>query len=148
MTLIEKVAYIKGMLEMADLEESKETKLIKAIVDVLDDVALSVEDLEDGTAELCEQVDTIDEDLSSLEDDFYGDDEDECHCHDEDEDDDEDYYEMECPACHDKIYIDEGMLEEGGIACPNCGTDLEFDFDTDDEDACDDEECDCHNDAE
>ncbi|MGI6269683.1 MAG: CD1247 N-terminal domain-containing protein [Candidatus Howiella sp.] len=141
MTLIEKVAYIKGMIEMADLEESKENKLIKAIVDVLDDMALSIEDLEDGAAELTEQIDAVDEDLANLEEDFY---EDEDDCCEDDEDDD--FYEMECPACHDIIYIDEGMLDEGGIQCPNCGTDLEFDFECDCED-CDHDEAEAEGDA-
>ena len=138
MNLTEKVAYIKGMLEMAELEDSKENKILKAVIDVLDDMALTVEDVEDGMAELCEQIDAIDEDLSSVEEDLYDDEDDcDCGCCDEDEDDD-DYYEMECPACHDIICLNEDMLEEGGIDCPNCGTDLEFDFE------CDDENCDCH----
>lgn len=142
MTLIEKVAYIKGMIEMADLEESKENKLIKAIVDVLDDMALSIEDLEDGAAELAEQIDAVDEDLANLEEDFYDEDEDVC-----DDDEDDDFYEMECPACHDTIYIDEDMLDEGGIQCPNCGTDLEFDFECDCED-CDHDKADEEDEAE
>lgn len=139
MTLIEKVAYIKGMIEMAELEESKESKLIKAIVDVLNDMALSIEDLEDGAAELTEQIDAVDEDLANLEEDFYEDDDEDCCCED---DEDDDFYEMECPACHDTLYIDEDMLDEGGIQCPNCGTDLEFDFD------CDCEDCDHDHDAD
>ena len=139
MNLTEKVAYIKGMLEMAELEDSKENKILKAVIDVLDDMALTVEDVEDGMAELCEQIDAIDEDLSSVEEDLYDDEDDDCDCGccDDDEDDD-DYYEMECPACHDIICINEDMLEEGSIDCPNCGTDLQFDFE------CDDENCDCN----
>jgi len=138
MTITEKVAYIKGLADGLELDaNNKQDKLIKAIIDILEDVALSVEDLEDGCAELCEQIDAIDEDLSALEDDIYEED-DECEC--DDDEDDEDYYEMECPSCHDIIYIDEDMLQEKGIECPNCGTDLEFDFDCD----CEDEGCTCH----
>lgn len=135
MTITEKVSYIKGLADGLELDESnKQDKLLKAIIDVLDDVAMSVADLEDGYDELCEQIDAVDEDLSELEEDFY--DEDGCDCcgHD-DEDDDEDFYEVECPACHDVIYLDEDMIDEGGIECPNCGTELEFDF------ACDCDDC-------
>ena len=83
-------------------------------------------------AELTEQVDAVDEDLAAVEDFLYEDeDEDECDCGCCDDDD---LYEVECPKCHDIIYLDEEMLEEEGITCPNCGTDLEFDFDGD---------CDC-----
>lgn len=78
MTVTEKVAYLKGLAEGLGIEEdSKEGKLLKAVMDVLADLAVSVEDLEDYTAELTEQVDAIDEDLDALENDFY---DDECDC--------------------------------------------------------------------
>ena len=82
MTVTEKVAYLKGLIEGFAIDEnSKEGKLLKAVMDVLSDLAVSVEDLEDYTAELTEQVDAIDEDLGSLEEDFYDlDDEDGCDC--------------------------------------------------------------------
>ena len=67
MTVTEKVAYLKGLAEGLGIEEdSKEGKLLKAVMDVLADLAVSVEDLEDYTAELTEQVDAIDEDLDDL----------------------------------------------------------------------------------
>ncbi len=37
-------------------------------------------------------------------------------------------YEVECPTCHDVIYLDDEMIDEGGIKCPNCGEELEFDL--------------------
>ncbi len=134
MTITEKVSYIKGLADGLELDENnKQDKLLKAIIDVLEDMATSVADLEDGYDELCEQVDAVDEDLSDLEEDYYG--EDECDCCDhEDDDEDGEFYEVECPACHDVIYLDEDMISEGGIACPNCGTELEFDFESDGED--------------
>ena len=59
-----------------------------------------------------------------------------CDCDDCDCCDDE-VYEIECPACNDVIYLDEDMLCEEGMVCPNCGTDLEFDFEGCDCDCCD-----------
>jgi uncharacterized protein (UPF0212 family) len=64
---------------------------------------------------------------------------------DEDEDDDDDYdfgddeviYEVTCPTCGDTIEIPEIILEEGSMKCPNCGEDLEFEFDEDDEEESD-----------
>ena len=47
-------------------------------------------------------------------------------------------------SCNDIIYLDEEMLEDEGIDCPNCGTHLEFDFDCD----CDCDDCDDCEDAE
>ena len=128
MTISEKVAYIKGLAEGLELDSNdKNSKVLKAIIELLEDVALTVEDLEDGCAELCEQIDAVDEDLSNLEDYVYDDEED---YEDEDFEDDE-VYEVTCPACNDIVYLDEDMLAEGEIACPNCGTNLEFDFDCD-----------------
>lgn len=127
MTISEKVAYIKGLAEGLELDSNdKNSKVLKAIIELLEDVALTVEDLEDGCAELCEQIDAVDEDLSNLEDYVYDDEDYE----DEDYEDDE-VYEVTCPACNDIVYLDEDMLAEGEIACPNCGTNLEFDFDCD-----------------
>ena len=143
MTVTEKVAYLKGLAEgMAIDENSKEGKLLKAITDVLADLALSVEDLEDYTAELTEQVDAIDEDLDALECDFYDDDECECGC-DEcgDEDWDGEFYDVTCPNCDEEFSVDEETLMEGSIECPNCGEHLEFDIDECDEEGCD---CGCH----
>ncbi|MCI8553910.1 MAG: hypothetical protein HFJ80_03085 [Clostridiales bacterium] len=133
MTVTEKVAYLKGLAEGLSVDDtSKEGKLLKAVIDVLDDLAMSVEDLEDYTAELTEQVDAVDEDLDSLESAYYGD-------FDEDEDFDEEYYDITCPNCGDEFSVDEETLLEGGMECPNCGEHLEFDLECD----CEDEACGC-----
>ena len=134
MTVTEKVAYLKGLIDGLELDtESKEGKAIKAIVDALEDIAFTMEDLDDGLTEVAEQVDAIDEDLDALEEDYYEFDEDEaCHCHDDDDDyefGDEDLYEVTCPSCGDTICIDETMLEDGKMDCPNCGELLEFEVD-------------------
>ena len=123
MELTEKVAYLKGLMEGLGVDkETKEGKVFGTILDILDDMALTVSDLEDGMEIMGDQVDMIDEDLTQLQDDYY-----------EDEDDEDDYdgelYEVTCPTCKDTICIDESMLDEGEITCPNCGEQLEFDLD-------------------
>ena len=115
MTVTEKVAYLKGLAEGLGIEEdSKEGKLLKAVMDVLADLAVSVEDLD------------------ALENDFY---DDECDCcGDEDE---EAYYDVCCPNCNEEFCVDEETLLEGGIECPGCGEHLEFgDIECDDECGC------------
>ena len=137
MTVTEKVAYLKGLAEGMKMDDStNEGKLLLAIIDTLDDIALTVSDMEDSMTELAAQVDEIDDDLGTVEEDLYCDDDD-CDC----DDDDEALYEVECPKCGDIICLDEDMLDEGEIDCPNCGEKLEFDF----EDGCD---CGCHHDEE
>ncbi len=139
MTVTEKVAYLKGLVEGLGLDEDKsETKVIKAMMDILDDLALTVADLSDDVDIMAEQLDAVDEDLGELEE-FVYDDEDECDCCDYDDCDccDDDLYEVECPACHESVYVDESILEDGSIECPNCGEKLEFEieFDDDEEEA-------------
>jgi DNA-directed RNA polymerase subunit RPC12/RpoP len=139
MTINERVAYLKGLAEGLSLDlETKEGKLISAIIEVLDEVAMEMSELEDGLGELSEHVDLIDEDLDALEEDYYGD---ECCCEDDedeyDEDDDEGeghYYEVTCPSCGDNITLDEKMIEKGAMACPGCGERLEFDLEDPDKD--------------
>ena len=134
MTITEKVAYLKGLAEGLKLNDDKpEGKLLLAMIDVLDDMALTVDDLDNEIAEMVEIIDEIDQDLGDLEGDFYGDDEDEDFCDDCEGcegccDEDEELYEVECPTCGDIICINEEMLEEGEMDCPNCGELLEFEL--------------------
>lgn len=138
MTTIEKVAYLKGLFEGMEIDEStKEGKLLKAVVDVLGELAEDHADLEDYVAELTEQVDAVDEDLSSLEDVVYEELDDECDCDCEDcdccGDWDDELYDVTCPSCKEAFEVDEETLLDGGVDCPNCGEHLEFDIE-DDED--------------
>lgn len=138
MTITEKVAYLKGLAEGLALDEAKpETKIIKAMMDVLDDLALSVSDLEDGMDLISEQLDAVDEDLDELEGYVY-EDLDDCCCDDCCDEDEEEYYDVECPSCGDVICVDRDILEEGSINCPKCNELLEFEIDCDCDDCCDD----------
>lgn len=136
MDICEKIAYIKGLTEGLDLDtKSKEGKILAAVIDLLGDITEEICDIEDACDDMSEQLDAVDEDLSSVEELLYDDCEDGCDC--DCGCDDEGLYEVECPACHDTVYLDEDMLDDEGIDCPNCGTHLEFDFDCD----CDCEDC-------
>jgi hypothetical protein len=143
MTLIEKTAYLKGLLDGMD----KDDKVINLMADILRDIALELEDHQDQIEEICEAVDTISDDLEEIEDELSYDDEDEDDYDDDDFDeddfedddddddfgmDDEDMYETTCPTCGDTIVINSAMLEEGSINCPNCNELLEFDLEEDD----------------
>ena len=152
MTLSEKSAYLKGLMEGLKLNtESNEGKMIAAIVDLLGDVTKRVGDIEETTIAISDELDEIEEDLDGTED-YILDDEDEEDWDDEDwdEDDtdelddeeseegfefgDEDttIYEVEC-SCGEVIDFDEETLEKGSIVCPNCGETLEFSLEDDEE---------------
>ena len=129
MGVSEKVAYLKGLAEGLGLDaESKEGKLFAAIIDVLDEMAEEILDLEEEMADIEEGLDAVSDDLSEVEETLYEledefDDDD-----DEDEEDEEDCFMTTCPACEEEIFFDEDVLEDGEVICPNCGEKLEFDL--------------------
>ena len=56
MTNSERASYIRGLMDGLELDPSaKETKVLNAIVELLDDLCLSVEELDEGLDELAEQ---------------------------------------------------------------------------------------------
>lgn len=137
MTITERVAYLKGLMEGMELDTaSKEGKVLKAMLEIIDEMADQVADLEDRINEVADQVDEIDEDLSDVEDivfdeDDDDDDDDECfECDEDDEsyfDDDDDFYEVTCDKCGETTYITGEIVNRGEMECPNCGETIEFD---------------------
>lgn len=111
-----KVAYLQGLSAGLSLNEgSGEVQLIKGIIGVLDAFAGSFEELDKSHSHLKGYLESIDEDLSLLEDQFYDEEDELC--------DDTDYIEVACPDCAEKIYIDPEILDDNEvfeIACPNC----------------------------
>ena len=134
MTISEKVAYLKGLAEGLDLDtqKSKEGKLISVMIGILEEVALSIEDLDENALALGEEIDALSDDLADVESIVY---EDEDEAEDED---DEDFFEVECPTCEEPLVIDDEALTEGVIVCPNCETKFALDLSDDAEE--DDEE--------
>ena len=103
-----RVAYLQGLASGLDIsEDSKESRLLKEIINVLTDFAEEVTELQESQDQLEEYVETLDEDLSDLEDEVC--DEYECCC---DEDDDEEYAEADCPNCGEGVMFDADILEE------------------------------------
>ncbi len=139
MGISEKVAYLKGLAEGMSLDaKSKEGKLLLAVIDVLDDMAEEILDMQDLQMDLEAGLDAVSEDLEDLEYVVYDDDEDE-----DEEDEEDDCYATTCPSCEEEIYFDESVLEDGEVICHNCGEKLEFDF-SELEGACDcGDDCDC-----
>ena len=94
MNLTEKAAYLKGLAEGLDISDStKEGKLLKAIVEMLDELTSTVSTLDDDVDQIYEELDAIDEDMDDLEEYVFGD-EDEDFDDEEDEDEDEEDEEL------------------------------------------------------
>ena len=138
MTISEKVAYLKGLAEglNLDTEKSKEGKLISVMIGILEEIGLSIEDLEENPQALGEEIDVLSDDLSDVEDVVFDEDEDD---EDDDEDYDDDWFEVECPTCEEPLVIDDKALADGMIQCPNCHDKFALDL-SDDTVEADDEE--------
>lgn len=132
MEILERVAYLKGLAEGMELNtDKKEGKLLAAIIDVLDDIALELEDIKDEQTELADGLDAVSDDLEDVEDVVFGDfddDDDDDEYYEDDLDEDEECYATTCPTCEETIYFDESILDDGEVVCPNCGEKLEFDL--------------------
>ena len=153
MTISEKAAYLKGLMDGLNLDTEKaEGKMISAIVDLLGDVTKRLTDVEETTIAISDELDQIEEDLDAIEDYILDEEEEDDEDFDYDDDlfDDDDFedeefeegfdfgdedttiYEVEC-TCGEVINFDEETLEKGSMKCPNCGELLEFSWE-DDED--------------
>lgn len=133
MTVSEKVSYLKGLAEGLDFDKnSKEGKILSAIIDVLDDMAYTIEDLDEGYTELSEYCEDIDKDLGDLEEYIYGDDE-------EEDEEDDDLYTYKCPNCGEEVFLDDEDFNDEDLKCPYCNTEMELELGC----GCDDEECEC-----
>ena len=92
-----KISYLKGLADGLKIDkETKEGQMLLAIIDAMDEMAIEVD-------ELYNIVSDIDEDLTQIEDDVYGDLDEE---HPEDE-----LFEVNCPNCDNIVIIDDEMLD-------------------------------------
>ena len=156
MTLSEKSAYLKGLMDGLNLsKETDEGKMIHAIVELLGDVTKTLSDVQETTIAISDELDEIEDDLDAIEDFIMSMDEDEYEDDEdlfEDEEDEEFFdfdeedleegfdfgdeettiYEVTC-VCGNVIAFDEETLEAGSIVCDQCGENLEFTFDDEDE---------------
>ena len=140
MNLTEKMSYLQGLLAGLEIDTStKEGKVLIQMSEVMAEMVLYINDLQSQVDELTELCDILDEDLGEVEKEVFDCENcDECgECFDDDDDDDDEYdledddelYEVTCPTCGDTILVDESMIDEGSINCPNCNELLEFDYD-------------------
>ena len=140
MTILEKTAYIKGLCEGLgfDKADSAEAKVIKALLDLCQDMAEEIDALGSDVEDLIDYCEELDEDLGDVEE-ILLDEEDEedeewddecdgdCDCCDMCGDceicDDEDYFEIVCPSCGETVCFDDSVNAEE-LICPACGSEL------------------------
>ncbi len=155
MALSEKVAYLAGLKEGLNLDETRpETKLFNAVVDVLTDTALTLDGMESTMNTVFAQLQQADsaERVKAAEPQPKPVEQPAAKAEPDKPEEpagqvkvavtenqaekkpflDEELFEVECPNCGLLMYLDEEALDEGGIVCPKCNKNLEFEVETDD----------------
>ena len=145
----EKAAYLKGLIEGLGIDETtKEGKVIKAMSELLGDLAEAVDGIDEDVTRAYDQINDLSEELEDLEADLYEDDaeedadaeeaEDDSDADDDDNDDDiasEPFYEVACPSCGETVYVSEDDLDAGEANCAHCGVTFEVALEGDEDEA-------------
>lgn len=127
MDLNAKAAYIRGLMTGMEFDpNSKNGKIIAAMMDLLEEMAATVTEHDDALDQVYDELDAIDEDMDDLTDAIFGLDE-------EDEDADAEY-EVTCPNCGVVTAVDEDTLLNHELVCPNCGAAFDIELAPEDED--------------
>lgn len=138
MSLTEKAAYLRGLYDGMEMNEvdSKEAKLLGALIDVVQELAAHVTENEASLSALADEVD----DLSEILDDSFDDDDFDTFDNEDGEldaeDDDDEFqttFEVECPNCQCMLTVGEEELSTGVIECPTCGQKFQIELEFDDD---------------
>ncbi len=117
MELIEKAAYLQGLVEGLGVDEStKEGKLFHAMSDLLAEMAAAMKAMEQDIIQSEEHLDLLRSDVEELQADVYD---------DEDEMDEAPCYEVDCPGCGETVYVTEEDIDAGEAFCASCGCTFE-----------------------
>ena len=152
MTILEKTAYLKGLCEGLELDkkDSAEAKIIKALIDLCQDMAEEIDALGSDVEDLIDYCEELDEDLGDVEEVLLEDEDEYDEYDDEDEWDDEccdcdcdcgcddEYFEVECPSCGEVVCFD-STIDPEELTCPACGEKFECIISEDDLDTLDEE---------
>lgn len=135
MSLTEKVAYIKGLVEGNGTDD----RIINLLIDLLDDLAHDVTTLKEENDELRAYIEEIDDDLGYLEDvvfeelddeyecdsdyDYCDGDCEDCRCDEDcdccDRSSEYDFFKVTCPSCNEQVYLD-NSIDPSNVICPSC----------------------------
>ena len=133
MDLNAKAAYIRGLMTGMEFDpESKNGKIIAAMMDLLEEMAATVVEHDDALDQVYDELETLDQDLDDVVSDLY-----ELEDDEDDEDDEEpaDLSEVTCPNCGAVVTVDEDTLLSQDLTCPNCHAAFDIEIkDEEDED--------------
>ena len=109
----EKVAYLRGVAKGMEIDGDAQGKLINLMIETMDEMAAALDDTELAMQEFDECIDDIYEELDSLEEYLFDDE-------DDDSFDEDDFVEVECPHCDETVFFSQDMLAGDDLICPNC----------------------------
>ncbi|MBY6275686.1 CD1247 N-terminal domain-containing protein, partial [Symbiobacterium thermophilum] len=120
-----RVAYLQGLAEGLAIDvDSAHGRVLAGVLDVLGDIAEEIEEITEFQGDLAEYVDEMDDDLSSVEDEVYN----------ENEivfipDDADDVTVLTCSRCGEPIGAQAGEVDDEDleVTCPVCGCTMEAD---------------------
>ncbi|MGN0975122.1 MAG: CD1247 N-terminal domain-containing protein [Gemmiger sp.] len=139
MDLNAKAAYIRGLMTGMEFDpNSKNGKIIAAMMDLLEEMADTVTEHDNALDQVYDELEVLDEDMDDLVDALYGEEEDE-------DDGEEAEYEVTCPNCGTVTTVDEDTLLNKQLVCPSCGAAFDIEFESCDGNcaACTAEDVDC-----
>lgn len=123
MNLSNKAAYLKGLADGGNFDkDTAEGKIIYALLDLVQDMAKNIEDIDGEVDFVTNKLDEHEEVMDLIGEHVFGGEDDCC---------DEDVYQTTCPECGSEVYFDEDDLDDinaGLFSCPECGTKIDLDF--------------------
>lgn len=133
--LTNRASYLRGLADGLKLDTDKaEGKLIDELINLVSDMAEEINAIDDEQAFVADKVDELEESIDIISEEVFADD-DGCDC-------DEGLYTLICDKCGAEIDFSDEDLDDivsGNFICPDCGKEIELDFD-ECECSCD---CDC-----
>lgn len=113
----DKVSYLAGLADGMEIENEKNGKLLRGIIDVLGAISEELDDQNENAADLADCIDELYDIIEEQEVGYDG------------EEEAEDFLEVVCPNCGETIYFDEEMLDdEEGLICPYCNETVDIDI--------------------
>jgi phage FluMu protein Com len=95
--------------------DSREGRILNGIIEVLDEFAQSIKEMEAAQDQLEDYLESIDEDLFHLEEGIYSE--------SGEMDEEGEYLEVDCPRCGEVVCFDSDIMEDEDtveVTCPNC----------------------------
>lgn len=139
--ITDRTAYLRGLAEGMKLDkDNNEHKLMLEMLDVMDELAHQLADVDEEVEELQDFVEDIDNDLTDMEDVLFGDEDCDCEgCAGCDDDDDYDFdgdeeLSFDCPNCgHTVMLKAENIDFDESPVCEKCGKPFFVDVEVEDE---------------